>query len=233
MCIHRENKDSLRATANYLAGYGVTSLRLNDPQSLGIWKQYADEYALTEDEVWEIYKAYIPQYFADGMPVDLDLDGYFHCGRGETAYTVPYEHHAAEDTDWSRRHYCGSVQTYAYIGPEGRVAPCMGFSDTALKDRFPSVLEKPLGELTLSSYYQDVVETRVSELLDKNPECRSCPHLPSCCGGCMLDGITEEGDYLVPDGRCCYFHKHIGGDAVRKAADEGIRAAGLSGEKSV
>ena len=32
MCIHKGNKDSLRATVNYLAGLGVRSLRLNAPQ---------------------------------------------------------------------------------------------------------------------------------------------------------------------------------------------------------
>ena len=65
MCIHKENKDSLRATANYLAGLGVQSLRLNAPQSLGLWKQNSREYALTEDEVWAVYKAYISDFFED------------------------------------------------------------------------------------------------------------------------------------------------------------------------
>ena len=45
MCIHRENRYSLRATANYLAGLGVRALKLNAPQSLGVWKQYAEQYA--------------------------------------------------------------------------------------------------------------------------------------------------------------------------------------------
>jgi hypothetical protein len=35
MCIHKGNKDSIRATANYLAGLGVHALRLNAPQELG------------------------------------------------------------------------------------------------------------------------------------------------------------------------------------------------------
>jgi hypothetical protein len=39
----------------------------------------------------------------------------------------------------------------------------------------------------------------------------------------MVEGITDEGDYLVPDGRCCYFHQHIGENAVRAVADAAIR----------
>ena len=40
--------------------------------------------------------------------------------------------------------------------------------------------------------------------------------------GCMVEGITDDGDYLVPDSRCCYFHRHIGEDAVRAVADSAI-----------
>lgn len=43
----------------------------------------------------------------------------------------------------------------------------------------------------------------------------------------MVKNITDDGDYLVPDLRCCYFHKHIGEQAVREAVDAAIIAAGL------
>ena len=222
MCIHKENQDSLRATANYLAGLGVRALKLNAPQALGVWKQYAGQYALSEDEVWDIYREYIGNYFEDGMPIDIDLDGYFHCEKGKTEYRVPYIHHAKKDTDWSRCPYCESVRYQTHIAPDGRAAPCMGFSDTALKDRFPNVLEEGLAAITLGGFYYDVVETKVADLIAKNPECAKCEHLPECCGGCMIQDITDDGDYLVPDSRCCYFHKHIGEKAVREAADAAI-----------
>lgn len=227
MCIHRGNRNSLRDTANYLAGYGVCSLRLNAPQELGLWKEYARDYALSEAEVWEAYADYIPWYFADGMPIDVELDGYFSCKKGQTDYSINYVHHAKPDSDWSKVPYCESVRYNTYISPEGFLAPCMGFSDTALKDRFPSVLEHHLGDLTLSGYTYDIVNTKIADLLARNPECAACEHLPRCCGGCMVSSITEEGDYLVPDQRLCYFHKHIGEAAVRSVADGAIRAAGL------
>ena len=67
-----------------------------------------------------------------------------------------------------------------------------------------------------------MVETKISDLLAKNPECAACEFLRKCCGGCMIEGITDEGDYLVPDGRCCYFHRQIGEDAVRAAERENM-----------
>ena len=223
MCIHKENCNSLRDTVNYLAGLNVDNLRVNSPQSMGVWKQYSDKYALSEDEVWELYREYIPHFFEDGMPIGVELDGYFRCDKGKTDYKISYVHHAKSDEDWSSYRYCETTRYNMYIGPDGRLAPCMGFSDTALKEKFPSVLEHPLGELTLDSYYHDLVETRVSDLLEKNPECAKCEFLPKCCGGCMVESMTDDGDYLVPDARCCRFHKHIGEDAVRKVADEAIR----------
>ena len=223
MCIHRGNRDSLRATANYLAGLGVRSLKLNAPQELGVWKQYAERYALSEDEVWEVYREYIDNYFEDGMPVDIELDGYFRCEKGRTGYRVSYVHHPAEDVVWSRCPYCESVRFQMHIGPDGRAAPCMGFYDTALRDKFPSVLEEGLAAVTLGGFYYDVVNTKVSDLLARNPGCARCEHLRECCGGCMVQDTTDDGDYLVPDSRCCYFHRHIGEKAVREAADAAIR----------
>lgn len=224
MCIHRGNKDSLRATANYLASLGVQALRLNAPQELGLWKEYSKDYALTEDEIWQIYKEYIPQYFEDNMPIDIELDGYFSCKKGSTDYNINYVHHIPEKVGYEKIPYCESMQYNVYISAEGRLVPCMGFADTSIGSKFPSILEKPMGELSLDSFYADTVKTRVSDLIDNDAECRDCPHLSKCCGGCMLASITEDGDYKVGDKRICYFFKNIGEQAVKDVADAAIKA---------
>ena len=166
------------------------------------------------------------------MPISIELDGYFTCKKGSANYQVHYVHHADPDGDYSKYPYCESVRYNIYISPEGLLAPCMGFSDTALKDRFPSVLKEHLGDLSLNGYYHDLAETKVSDLVNHNPECASCEHLPGCCGGCMIEGITDDGDFLVPDPRCCYFHKHIGEAAVRAVADGTIQKYGRDENKT-
>ena len=222
MCIHKENKDSLRATIRYLADLNVSALRVNAPQSLGLWKKCADEYALSKEETAEIYKECISCFFEDGMLLDLSLDGYFEGKKGKTEYTVPLSRNTKEDSHFLSYPYCESLRYNAYIGPEGRLAPCMGFSDTALKVKFPNVLEEHLGQLTLAGYYHDVANTKIGALLDKNPECANCEHLHKCLGGCMVEGIDDDGDYLHPDPHACYFHKHVGEDTIRKIADDAI-----------
>ena len=222
MCLHRKNKGSLRDTANYLARNGVHLLRVNAPQELGIWKQYAQEYALTRQERWEVYRDYIPRYFEDGMPIDLQLDGYFSCKRGSTDYKVPFVHRAPENADWSRLPYCEAMQHTAYISPEGHLLPCMGFADSPVDQACPSVFQQPLGELSQKSHYADLVATKLSDLLAKDAECARCPHLHSCCGGCMQESMTEDGDYLVRDQEACWFFKNVGEAAVRAVADAAI-----------
>ena len=222
MCVHQKNRDSLRDTANYLARNGVSSLRVNAPQELGLWKQYALEYALTRQEIWDVYRDYIPRYFEDGMPIDIQLDGYFSCKRGSTDYKVPFVHHAPSNSDWRKLPYCEAMQHTAYISPEGHLLPCMGFSDTPVEKASPSVFMQPLGELTQKSYYADMVATKLSDLLAKEPECAQCPHLPVCCGGCMQASMTEDGDYLVRDKEICWFFKNVGEAAVLAVADAAI-----------
>lgn len=219
MMLHKKNRDTLKATAKYLAGLGVDSLRVNAPQELGIWKQYSKEYALTEDEVWEAYRDYIEWYFSERPDIGTDLDGYFSCKKGETEYTIPAAAKLKKDDDLTKVRYCEDVNRSIYIRPDGRVAPCMGFSDTVLGDRFPSVLEEKLADIVQDSYYREVADTKLSDLLEENPACRECGLITSCAGGCMLEDITEDGNYLVPDQRNCYIFRHIGIENVRKAID--------------
>ena len=230
MCIHKGNKDTLRDTIKYLASLNVKSLRVNAPQELGVWKQYAEQYALSEEEVWEVYRNNIEWFFEDGMPLDLELDGYFRCTKGSTDYKISWVHHPEENADWHDIPQCESMKHLIYIGADGKLAPCMAFADSAMKDQFPSVLEAPLGMLTLSGTYYDVVNLRVSDFLEANEECRNCEHLRVCCGGCMAEGMSKTGRCLAKDERCCNFHKNIGEKAVREVADKAIEKFGLKKE---
>ena len=222
MCIHKENKDSLRDTIQYLADLDVMALRVNAPQSLGLWKKYEEEYALNNNEIVEVYKECISHYFEDGMPIDIELDGYFECKKGKKDYLVPLVRSFKDGLSFDQIPYCEAVNYNVYIGADGKIAPCMGFADTVLKDRFPSILEEHLGQLSLSGYYHDIAITKLSAFLDKNKECQNCEHFRKCLGGCMLEGINDEGDYLIPDPQACYFHKHNIAEIIRKTADDAI-----------
>ena len=143
---------------------------------------------------------------------------FFSCEKGKTEYKVHYAKKPKQkEIDLSRVPYCESVTRNLHISPAGRLAPCMGFTSIGDPDRFPSVLEQSLAELTLTGACQDIANTSVEDLVKVNPECKDCKYLYKCSGGCMVESASEDGNYMIPDQRCCYFHKNIGEDEVRSS----------------
>ena len=193
---------------------------------MSVWKEHSSDYALSYDELWDVYRDFIPRYFEDGSPIDVELDGFFLCKKGSTDYKVTYQHHTKDGSPWDKLPYCESIRYNPHICPDERVAPCMGFSDTVLGNRFPSVMEEHLGDILLRGHYHDVVETKLSDLLAKNPECAECEHWLGCTGGCMLSGMGDDGDYLVPDPQICWFHKNVGEAAVCEVVDAALERLG-------
>ena len=228
-CVHRGNRDSLRDLWRFLASHGCSGLRVNTPQELGTWKEYSSEYALTNEETWELYQELIGQWYEDGMPIGLELDGFFAGRAGELDYKVLYVKHLSDKAALESVNYCEAMHHFAYVSPEGRVAPCMGFADSPIGETFPNILEEgtSLAEVAsdASSSYRKAVDTRVSDMAactEENPECADCEYLRSCLGGCMLEGTTPEGNYLHRDERCCWFFKNVGEAAVRQVAESAI-----------
>lgn len=224
MSLYRGNQGSLRETANFLADLGVESLSVSTPQEFGVWKEQAKELALTFDETWEVYRAYIPQWYADGCPIDIHLEGYFSCRRDTPRdYGMTFVRHAPEGVDWADVHACASIQDNLFLGPDGRVSPCMAFSETAIAKRFPGIFGRTLPEALKDPSYRDVIGATMADYLAEQPSCAACPHLNACGGGCVAERISDDGNSLVPDERVCHFFRHVGEAAVREVADAAIR----------
>ena len=81
-----------------------------------------------------------------------------------------------------------------------------------------------MGKLTVDSFYEQVASSRMEDLMANDPECASCPHLKTCGGGCMVEGVTPNGEYAHRSKTSCHFHKNIGAEAVRAVADAAIEA---------
>ena len=226
-CIHKGNKDSLPDLWRYLAPRGCQALRVNAPQVLGEWTHNFDGYGLSHEQTWETYAKVITTWYADGMPIDLNLDGFFAGSSGRIDYQVPYVKYTGENADLSKVRYCGAMRHMAYISPEGQLVPCMGFSGTALSKDFPSILgENSIGDVTGSAdnLYSKVTRTSVADMVgcaEENPECAECEHLGECRGGCMVQDVTDDGNHLHHDETCCWFFKSLG----KKAVDEVALAA--------
>ncbi len=75
MCIHQRNKHTLRETVRFLASVGCTSLKVTTISDVGAWKEGGYGPAIEIEELFQTYLDYIPQYYADGMPLALQLGG--------------------------------------------------------------------------------------------------------------------------------------------------------------
>ena len=222
MCIHKENASSLAETVRYLKTRGCAALRVSTPQELGILKEYSEQYALSMEEAWEIYRAYIPIFFKEKMPLNIDLDGFFSCDAGSVEYKVDYVNPDTEKTDFFKIPCCKEIKQSAYIDAEGRLLPCMGFADSPLADKFANLLSEDWRKASWDSLYSKVADTTIQQMVDANPQCRDCEYLRQCIGGCMAAGITPDGSWLHFDPQRCWFYMNVGEQAVRDAADAAI-----------
>ena len=83
--------------------------------------------------------------------------------------------------------------------------------------------DKPLWQQLNDSYYREVAKTTVGDLVKSCEKCRDCEYLRRCYGGCMLTGMDESGNYLLPDENICRFFHSDYESRIREAADNAIR----------
>ena len=205
MCLFRENRNTLRESVNLLAELGCGALKVNVTSPQGEWLHEQD-HILTQEEAYQAYMDYLPDYFADGMPVPLMLEGFFVYEKNKRKVGSAFEKNCKE-ADFGKCAMCGHVRSTLYVSPQGLVLPCMSLAGTPVEDQFPNMLETPLEELLNDSSYQKMSDMRVSHYMEHNPECRDCEYREACCGGCRAMALrTGVTDYLAPDlWTCAYF----------------------------
>lgn len=224
MCLHKGNLKTLRESVNVLAGAGCKKLKVNPISDTELWERYSDDYSLGADELYEAYLEYIPQYYADGQPLDIMLGGFFSARRGSPEYSI-----AAERFDGGKssenRCVCEHARMTMYIAADGKLLPCMPLASVDYAQRnFPNILDGLVKGLTDSSYMR-VIDTRLGEYLAHNAECAECEHARVCAGGCRAAGWLRSGDFLSPDRYTCAIFKGGYLERIHTAAKGAIERA--------
>lgn len=203
LVLHKGNVDTLRESVSMLGELGVRSLKVSRINCVGEGAALAG-FALTAKEELDAYLEYIPHYLEDGMPVPvLTLSGLFSALDGRLF--VSSERHR-EDEDCDGKVICGSARTTMYLGPDGRILPCIPMSE---RDRtsslFPLVGELTLAEALSDSFYMDFISTTLGDYLEHNPQCRSCEYKNRCGGGCRGRAVdaNDGADLLGVDPDAC------------------------------
>ena len=218
LCMNRRNADTLAESVRLLASLGCSGLKVNNTNQAGEWLNESGEY-LNDDECFQIYMRYIPQFFADGAPISLMLDGMFAWLKDEGKAFVPYEHSCAEGME-TRQLLCAHARRELYISPQGKVLPCMSMAGMAMENHFPNLFETPLREILGDSAYMEYVDTRLDAYLHHNPMCSRCEYRLRCCGGCRaLATANNEESLLFRDARACSFFKNGWAERIEKYFD--------------
>ena len=224
MCLHRGNGYTLRETVRLMASLGVRSLKVNAIMDLGEWAQpELAELKLMQEEEFQLYEEYIPQYFEDDAPLNITLAGAFRYRRGSDewdsfdARACPVEVEASVPA-------CGVLTECFYIGADGMVCPCMGMADTTYAPNFPNLYETPLREILGDSEFNRLCYASVAEVRDGSGKCRDCKFIDRCSGGCRNAALVAGDDYYGADPRACWFFEHDGEERIRRAAEGPFQA---------
>ncbi|MDO4400960.1 MAG: SPASM domain-containing protein [Coriobacteriia bacterium] len=102
-----------------------------------------------------------------------------------------------EGGDCSRKLMCRSARMIMYLGPDGRILPCLAMSESdAMQKMFPQIGETSLAEALTDSLYRQFGNTHLGTYLDANPECVTCEYRNRCAGGCRALAALASMDEL-------------------------------------
>ena len=206
-CLHKGNAGTLRDSVRKLGEWGVSTLKVSRLCISGEASGIVDK-AISNKEEYDIYMDYIPHYIKDGMPVkNIMLSGAFGCMDGEAF--IPFVKGDDESPDDSA-FVCRAARLTMYIGPDGRILPCIPMSETEKsQEYFPSISGMTLEEALTDSSYLSFIRTDMGQYLEVNPGCESCEYKYRCGGGCRGRAVIDNGgeDLLSPDPDACLFFK--------------------------
>lgn len=206
MCIHKGNKHLLRETIRSLAKWGCRSLKTNPISNVGAWKEGGYGEAIAMSELFQSYLDYIPHYYEDGMPLFLQLGGFFSANpERPEQYDIPSLKACSNPASTC---VCGHARMVMYISAEGRALPCMALSGMDIQKEFPLIPELGLAKCISDSRYMRFIDTRASELLEHNAGCRECEYAMQCLAGCRASALeTAPQDIFAPDKATCLIFK--------------------------
>lgn len=217
MVLHRKNIDTIRDSVKILHEVGCRALKINVASPSGQWCNQPESF-LSNEEGFEQYLKYIPQFFEDGAPIDIMLDGAFQYSPDEGHYNIPFDKGGIKT--FKNVPVCGSLRANMYLSPEGAVIPCMSMIDEAAAKQYPNAFETPLKDILTESSYTRAMTCRVSEYMEHNPECVTCKYTYQCKGGCRAGGTLGGGEYLAPDMKACVYFKNGWYERFKEVGDK-------------
>ncbi|MBP5261874.1 MAG: radical SAM protein [Clostridiales bacterium] len=222
MSLCKDNAPAIRDTVRLLAELGCSNLKIGTCYAQGEWLNQPEHF-LSQAETYQAFLDYIPQYFEDGCPMDIGLEGFFNydrSGQNDKSMFSANEKDVPDDA-FGRVMMCGHVRKNMYVSPIGNVLPCMSMIGMPIESQFPNMLETPLEEILDKSLYMHIVSFSIKDFMEHNPDCAACEYKNKCVGGCRAFAIrTTPDDYLGKDMWTCEYFKGGWMDKKNKLLEE-------------
>lgn len=224
LCLHQGNKHLLRQSINTLAEHHCAHVKTNPVADSELWQKYGEDYSLSIDETYAIYLDYIPQFFADGMPIGLMLSGFFRCAKGKTSWQIPLKKYQDGSDTCLRQTVCGHARQTLYISPESRMLPCLSLSSFDIQYEYPLITEIGLQKGLSDSKYMELIDTRVEDFFAMNRECDACEYKIVCAGGCRASALSfDPSNIMSVDKAACGLFKGGYEEKITRCAKEAIQ----------
>lgn len=215
MCLHKGNVSTLPDTVKTLAAMGVKGLNISGITMSPLWEKHNGGYHLDDKEYLDAAMAYFTQYYRDGRPMPVTLNG----AAMLRPQNKPQVVHSKACGEGDSQYLCPTARFAPYISAEGRLLPCMPMSMCEEQACFPLITEKGLAACLTDSAFTDFVSRCMGDLFERNQECGGCEHRASCGGGCRASALQHTHDFFGCDAFRCLIWKDSWRDRLVQALE--------------
>lgn len=224
MCVHKGNVNDLKRNIDFVAKIGALNIKICCVDTTELWKKNAQGNELTIKELFPYVLDYIPDYYKDHIPMQVELCPYIRLlpeGILDPYHLLSQKNSPVHMED--KILLCGAARHECYISPDLRVIPCMPMASTSHSGFFPSIREVPLKDCLDDSFYFDIINARLSDLIEKNEKCASCKDRIVCGGGCRAKALVGKDQSIWGcDYDSCYIFENGINEQLASVADAAV-----------
>lgn len=233
MTIHRDNAAGLADALKTLARHGCGLVKVMPLFPLGNGSHDTDDMLLSGEAFLDLACETIPRYYADDLPFELYLSGLFYAqgARGGWAMPMLVLEQCRNPLEVS---LCQRDSEAAFLSASGRLMPCPGMAALGREvGSFAQIEGISLTEARMQDGFARLMAYTVAEHMRGNAECRACPWVRSCGGGCRIAAIAFDKSFTGKDPFTCAFFRNDGRRRIREAVAQGLllRALGANQER--
>ena len=212
MCIFKGNAHLIPETVEKLASLGVMSLKTGDVADTDLWCKNCEDNKMEFSEYLDAMLDYIPKFFEQGRPMNVTLSSVIGLPSFKSNEDILYIMDRTRGCQNPEKcKLCHEARYTCYIGPNGRLLPCMPITSApdSVQEKFPFVQEIGLKKALTGSFYMDFIDRSIEDLHKVNKKCANCKYKYICGGGCRASAVINGKDDLMGcDEKLCYEYHH-------------------------